>query len=325
MGIKDKRNFVRYLKFLVLVGVLLVAYLKINTIVGYLSYNEDFESDYETILNENNERFIQYDIGKLKGAEGKKALDDFTRLGPEATFNLIEGLNRAANMDSSCPAVLIAKKLGMILSRTEDLELLAFARETIGADVTAKRHLGVIQDLQFSIILRRGAVQRQALANGGAKPLSSMSLADLEKGVSKETGARLKLMLGETEKRQGAKAVDVLLMGVRSPDAEIAKLSQGLLAKNLQRQSADVLKAMLKHDRAEVRIAAAQTIGAKKLRYGSELIALLQDGDDDVRQAARRTRGRIAGGLDHGPEANGSFGDREAAVARWREWWSRQK
>ena len=37
------------------------------------------------------DRFIQYDIGKLKGAEGKKALDDFNRLGSESIFNLIDG------------------------------------------------------------------------------------------------------------------------------------------------------------------------------------------------------------------------------------------
>jgi HEAT repeat protein len=270
------------------------------------------------------ERFIQYDIGKLTGAEGKKALEDFNRLGPEAIFSLIDGLNRAANMESSCPAVIIAKKVGAILSRTEDMELLNFARESIGAEVTAKRHMNVLKDLQFGIILRRGALQRQAIAQGGVKTSGSLSLADLEKAVGKETGAKLKMALAETEKRQGAKAVDILLMGARSPDAEIAKLSQGLLDKNLKHQPADVLKALLKHDRSEVRIAAAKTIGEKKLRYGAELIALLQDGDDEVRQAGRRALGQIAG-VDHGPETNASFGDREAAVARWRVWWSKQK
>jgi HEAT repeat protein len=281
---------------------------------------KDEEKKIDAII----ERFIQYDIGKLNGAEGKKALEDFNRLGPEAIFSLIDGLNRAANMESSCPAVIIAKKVGTILSRTEDMELLNFARESIGSEVTAKRHLNVLKDLQFSIILRRGALQREALARGGAKAPGTMSLADLEKAVGKESGAKLKMALTETEKRQGAKAVDILLQGTRSPDAEIAKLSQGLLDKNLKHQSADVLKAMLKHDRSDVRIAAAKTIGDKKLRYGAELIALLQDGDDDVRQAARRALRQISG-LDHGPEANASFGDRETAIARWREWWSKQK
>ena len=270
------------------------------------------------------ERFIQYDIGKLTGADAKKALEDFNRLGPEAIFSLIDGLNRAANMESSCPAVIIAKKVGTILSRSEDLELLAFARENIGSEVTAKRHLNVLKDLQVSIIVRRGALQRQASAQGGAKSASSLSLGDLEKAVGKESGAKLKMALSETEKRQGAKAVDILLMGAKNPDKEIARFSQDLLGKNVQRQSADVLKALLKHDRSEVRITAAKTIAAKKLRLGAELIALLQDGDDEVRQAGRRALSQI-GGVDHGPEADASFADREAAVARWRAWWSKQK
>ena len=61
------------------------------------------------------DRFILYDIGQLKGQEGKQALLDFQRLGPEATFALIRGLNRAAAINDSCPAVVISKKLRSIL------------------------------------------------------------------------------------------------------------------------------------------------------------------------------------------------------------------
>jgi len=105
---------------------------------------------------------IDADIGKLKGAEAKKALDDFKTLGPEATFHLIDALNRTANMESSCPAVIIAKKLAVTFSATEDLALLQFAKENIGAGVTAKRHLNVLHDLQTNILLRRAALQRRA-------------------------------------------------------------------------------------------------------------------------------------------------------------------
>jgi HEAT repeat protein len=82
---------------------------------------------------------------------------------------------------------------------------------------------------------------------------------------------------------------------------------------------------MLKHDRRDVRIAAAQAIGAKKLKYGAELIGLLADGDDDVRQAGRRALVQISGGVDHGPSPDASSDERESARARWREWWARQK
>jgi HEAT repeat protein len=269
------------------------------------------------------DRFIDYDVGKLKGDAGKKALDDFNRLGPESIFNLIDGLNRAANMESSCPAVIIGRKVAKVLSSTDDMDLLVFAKDNIGAGVTAKRHTNVLKDLQFSILLRKSSLQRQA--KSGAKSLGSSSLADLEKSASKERGPQLKAVLAEAEKRQGTKAVDILLMGVANADAEIAKLSQGLLAKNLQRQNSDTLKTMLKHDRREVRIGAAQAVGAKKVRLGSELIALLQDSDEDVRQAGRRALVQLAGGGDYGPSVDANSSERQSAVERWRDWWGRQK
>ncbi len=275
-------------------------------------------------------RFIQWDIGKLKGDAGKKAVEDFNRLGPESIFNLIDGLNRAANMESSCPAVLIAKRVNSILSSTEDLQLLKFAQQNIGADVTAKRHLEVIKDLQFSVLLRKGALQRRALAKGspaggGVRSPSAMSLAELEQAMSKERGPQLKALLVETEKRDGKKAIDLLIKGSANSDPDISTLSQGLLAKNLQHQGSDVLKTLLKHDRRDVRMAAAKEIGAKKLPFGKELIALLQEGDDDVRQAGRRALVEIAGGADYGPNADAGFDERQAALARWREWASKQK
>src|SRR5262245_31989782 len=214
------------------------------------------------------DRFIAYDTGKLKGAEGKKALDDFNRLGSESIFNLIDGLNRAANMEDSCPAVIIAKRIATIIKSTDDPMLLGVAKDSIGADVKAKRHLGVLKDLQFHILLRKADLQKRGITNASAKTASSMSLADLEKAIAKESGNQLKALLTEAEKRNGAKAIDLLVLGIVNPNTEVTKFSQGLLAKNLQHQPADVLKGLLKHDRRDVRIAAAQVIGAKKLRYG---------------------------------------------------------
>ncbi len=271
------------------------------------------------------DRFIDYDIGKLKGAEGKKALDDFNRLGSEATFNLLDGLNRAANMESSCPAVIIGKKLAGILSSTEDTEILKFAQYNIGADVTAKRHLGVLKDLQATVLFRKSALQRRALAGGAAKSVNAMSFAELESALSKATGSYAKVVLAEAEKRQGTKAVDLLLMGIASDNPEVAKFSQGLLTRNVARQPVDALKSLVKHERHEVRAATAAAIGARKLRFGAELIALLGDHEDDVRQAARRSLVQISGGVDHGPSIDASITERAAAMARWREWWSRQK
>jgi hypothetical protein len=100
------------------------------------------------------DRFIDFDAGRLPGSEGKQALVDFQQLGPEATFALIRGLNRAAHIDNSCPAVIIAKKLAHILQTTNDPELLAFAYENVGLGVTRSRHMGVIKDWRMHITLK---------------------------------------------------------------------------------------------------------------------------------------------------------------------------
>src|SRR2546421_12276851 len=54
------------------------------------------------------DRFIQQDTGRLSGEEGKKARQDFDKLGPEAIPALIRGVNRAAKIEHSWPAGVIA-------------------------------------------------------------------------------------------------------------------------------------------------------------------------------------------------------------------------
>jgi hypothetical protein len=54
------------------------------------------------------------------------------------------------------------------------------------------------------------------------------------------------------------------------------------------------------------------------------VIALLEDQDGDVRQAAHQVLVRFNRGFDLGPSRNASDSERSAAVKRWREWWTRQ-
>ncbi len=103
------------------------------------------------------DKFIAYDSGKLKGPEGRKAQADFIKLGPEAIPALIRGLNKAAKIEHSCPAVTIAKKLARMLRSSHDMELLQYARENIGAGVEQSRHMGVIKDLRMTCIVQMRA------------------------------------------------------------------------------------------------------------------------------------------------------------------------
>src|SRR5207245_1864925 len=142
-------------------------------------------------------RFIQVDIGRLKGAEAQKALADFKRLGPEASFALVRGLNRAALIEGSCPALVIGRKLETILRSTHDVELLEFARENIGAGVTQSRHLGYLRDLRARCIFWKRSVAVRAVALKTApdrerfqqiKPLRQMTTPELAEAAKRAKG-----------------------------------------------------------------------------------------------------------------------------------------
>lgn len=299
-----------------------------NPLAPSLPLNTKEESErYESVIN----RFVKFDIGQLKGGEGKKALEDFNRLPSAAIFELIDGFNQAANMEHSCPAVIIGRKILSILNTSDDLELLAFAKENVGGGVTAKRHLGMLREVQTGILLRKGEVQRRVLASGGKtapgtgeKSLASLAFSELVKKADKEKGVKLKEVLTEIEKRQTPKVFETLAIAANHEDADIQKLSQELLTKHLARQSPAELKELFKHDRAVVRAGAAKEVGSRKLRHVSELIDLLNDAEPTVQQAAHQALVRISG-VDHGPAADASFGDRQAAQGRWREWWNKNK
>src|SRR5262249_10279778 len=52
------------------------------------------------------DRFILYDIGRLRGVEGQQALQEFNRLGPDAIPAMVRGYNRACTIEASCPVIV---------------------------------------------------------------------------------------------------------------------------------------------------------------------------------------------------------------------------
>src|SRR4051794_19954780 len=119
--------------------------------------SEDEEKKIDAVID----RFIEADTGKLAGPDAKTAIQEFHKLGPEATFALIRGLNKAAAIDHSCPAVTIARKLNGTLKATADTQLLQFARENIEAGVEKSRHMAVINELKMTCSTRKTQVERQ--------------------------------------------------------------------------------------------------------------------------------------------------------------------
>ncbi len=292
---------------------------------------DEEEEKLDGVIN----RFIDADIGKLRGADYDTAIKEFDKLGPEAIPALIRGLNRAALIEGSCPAVKIATKLSKMFSRTEDRELLTFARENIGAGVGRTQHSKVLAELRMVCTLRNTELARLAKSgkvplpfapgpSPGESKLRTQSLEELTKAAGSERGQRLKDVLRELETRRGDEAIAALGVAAASYEEDVRDLARGLLEKNLVRQGVAVIKEKTRDDKAEVRAAAARVIASKGLKLGGELIELLGDDKPAVREAAHAALLKLSGGADYGPAKGASTEEREEAVKKWRAWWEKQ-
>jgi hypothetical protein len=302
---------------------------KPNPLAPSLPQLTDEEEDKLDVLIDN---FIKADTGEMRGEEYKKALQEFDKIGPEGIPALIRGLNRAAAIEGSCPAVVIAKKLAKMLNASEDRELLQFARENIGAGVGKSRHSAVLAELRVACAVRNSALAREAknkpttpATSPGDKTLRSMSVGDLAKSAGSERGPRLKEVLRELETRKGEESITALGAAAGSYDKDVADLARDLLDRNLVRQGLRVIKERTKDDRAEVRAATARVIGDKNLKLGDELIDLLGDDNVAVREAAHAALVKLSKGADYGPAKDATTAERDEAVKKWRAWWEKQR
>lgn len=275
------------------------------------------------------DRFIQFDTGRLAGAEGKKAVADFQKLGPEAIPALIRGLNRAAKIEASCPAVTIARKLAGLLKSSQDVELLEFARENIGAGVTESRHKAVLNDLRVTCMFRKRAlgsgtrVLKTVAVPAYLQELTPPRLVFTESNL--EPGPRRDRLLQEMDKRPpGDFLADLGAVAADASNTKLQKWARDLLEDYFARREADDLKKGLGQGPAEVRAAAARAVARKQLHLERELIELLGDVSGDLRQTARQALARLNPGVDFGPQPEDEPAERARAVARWRDWLNKQ-
>lgn len=272
------------------------------------------------------DRFIQAEMGKAPAAQIEKAKADLYRLGPEAFFLLVEGLNRAANIEASCPSVVLRDKVKQILARSTDADLLTYAKETIGSGVTAARFKSMLADLRVFAMVRRSQVARLGPPpvpvpfNPPSKALSSLSTGDLVAKANSERGLPLQNLLTELAKRKSPEVYQTLGLASSNYDKEVQALARKLLRESLSRLTAEELKGVLKDGRVEVRAAVARTIGERRLPLAAELIELLADDAPEVHQGARQALMTLSNGQDFGPRPEASPGERAAAAQRWREW-----
>jgi hypothetical protein len=296
----------------------------------------ELTDEEEKALDEVIDRFIQYDSGQLKDTDGKKVVGDFQKLGPDAIPALIRGLNRAAKIDHSCPAVTIARKLARMLRASRDTELLEFARENVGAGVERSRHMNVIKDLRLICMLRKNQVINLGLASEGSAPtqlkgtlvpadpwkkgVARMTISELAEAAGKERGERLKTVLGELGQRKGDMVIAALGSAAATYDGDTQKQARELLDKQLAGLKSSEIKEKLKDDRAEVRAAAARVVARKKLPLETVLVDLLTDEEKVAWQAAHDALVRLSQGTDLGPGPNASDAERKEAAGKWRAW-----
>lgn len=270
------------------------------------------------------DRFIAADLGKLTGEEAKKAVRDFEKLGPDAIPALIRGLNRAARIEASCPASLIARKLGRMLAATQDRELLDFARENIGAGVGRSRHTPVLEDLRVACMLRKTALRRlpppAAPMPDSERSLRTLTVNELSRMAGSERGDKLRAVLTELGTRKGDEALNALASAAGSYEKETQQLARTLLDRQLGKESVSRIKEKMSDDRGEMRLSAIRIVNNKAVRADAELIERLADEDETVRAAAHQSLVRRNRGTDLGPKPGASPGEREEAIRRWRQW-----
>jgi hypothetical protein len=89
----------------------------------------------EAQLDDIVDRFIEFDIGRLRGEAGQKAQREFRDLGIEAIPALVRGLNKAASYQQSCPVCVISSKLENAMAQTSDPAMIRYALDNIGRGV----------------------------------------------------------------------------------------------------------------------------------------------------------------------------------------------
>jgi hypothetical protein len=289
----------------------------------------------EAKLDDVIDRFIRTDAGLVRDEAARQAARRaFDALGPEAILALIRGLNRAAKIEHSCPAVVIAKKLTRMLRASDDAELLQYARDEVGAGAGRTRHAPVLQELRLTCMVRRNEVLRNpelarrpapAPAPEPAGSTSALTTAQLAERANTERGAAaLRPVLTELERRRGPEVLAGLALAAASYDRDTRQLGRDLLDRHLGRQDEAFVKARLKDDQPEVRKAAARAAAAKFPSLGGEVIALLADDDAGVRGEAHEALVRLARGEDFGPPADADAARRDEAQRKWRAWWDRR-
>lgn len=303
------------------------SYREPNSLVPSLpQLTDEEEANLDRILD----RFIRADVGQQHdAAEYKQALRELKKLGPESFFAVVRALNRAARIDDSCPAVVLAALLQRQIMGSRDPQLLDFARENIGLGIERSAHMRVLHDLQLLCAMRKRNLGSAAFRNPSSadlretRRLHPMTVSELVQAIGTAKGHRRLLAMDELQRRDDDQAVATLAAIATDKEDPQRTHARALLVRHLLRQKTAQLKEWAKDPRAEVRIAVAKAASHHQPPLTSSLIDLLSDEDVVVRTAAHAGLRRLAH-KDFGPDDNASETTRKRAIQRWRDWLGQQ-
>jgi hypothetical protein len=281
--------------------------------------------------------FIDYDIGKLRGAQGFKANQDFHALsGDEVIPALVRGANKAAKMQNSCPIIMIAMKLQSHLQQAKSREALQYAAahlDSSGANMVYGSYIDSLRAgartmlRQFDGLPPAAEEDTNEVRGGGTagqlrrskKPIDEWSQADLLDAVLTEEGPPVVRALEELKDRKGAESTDTLAKAIGALGDEIRPLARGLLAQRLVRMTDETLKTMLADENVEIRAAAASAAGYKGSPLCPELAKAVADKNPLVAANAHQSLVKLSG-EDLGPADGAKFAERFTASKRWTRW-----
>jgi len=277
--------------------------------------------EQERAFDEIIDRFILADTGMLRGAEAKAAEEAFEKLGEAAIPALLRGLNKAAEINHSCPVLMISKKLQRLLLKSQDPVLLEFARDELQGKAQRSVHAASLENLRVQLMLRRNALERLPLPPALLAKIDTPGLVQLSLA---ERGERRKVVVRELAKREGREALLGLARLAGGTDRTVQPLARQGLEKLVARESESGQRELLTDPNPEIRKAAIRVAVQNRelVRY---VIERVTDERPDVRSEARISLQRLSGGkADFGPMPGASKAAQQKARKEWQEWWEKQ-
>ena len=282
-------------------------------------------SEEEDKLDDVINRFIRADAGMSKSDEAKQAQRDFDALGRDAIPALIRGLNRAAQLDHSCPTLMIAKKLSRMLAASDDQKLLEFGAmrlAPVNARQTRRRFGGVAHAMSDTQELPRPLHAAADHYHRSANPAQDAAHSDDRRVDCSGTRARrhrTQDTLGRTGPCKGPEVLLGFSTIIQGNDLETQQYVRGLMDKYLAKQTNAFIKEKLKDKDVEVRRAALRA-AAKSAAFIPNLIDALGDDQAEVREESHQGLLKWRKGEDFGPAADADKQQIQDAQAKWRAW-----